>query len=38
LNVSPSLGDAGARRVVQLVWALERMTDVSELVAAMSAA
>jgi 2-methylcitrate dehydratase PrpD len=36
--MGPSLGDAGAKRVVQLVWALERMTDVSELVAAMSAA
>ena len=35
--MGPGLGDAVARRVVQQVWALERMPDVSELVTAMSA-
>jgi 2-methylcitrate dehydratase PrpD len=36
--MGPGLGDTVARRVVQQVWALEHMADVSELVTAMSAA
>jgi 2-methylcitrate dehydratase PrpD len=35
--MSPKLGDAAARRIVQRVWALERVTDVSELVTDMGA-
>jgi 2-methylcitrate dehydratase PrpD len=35
--MGPRLGDNAAGRLVQQVWALERMTDVSELVTAMAA-
>jgi 2-methylcitrate dehydratase PrpD len=35
--MGPGLGDTVARRVVQQVWALEQMADVTELVTTMSA-